>query len=60
MKHTPQRNAAVLNLHAPTMQISGSVDEKVEQLRKMFAQSSTRTKDDGKRRGDREKVYYEG
>ena len=60
MKHSPQRNAAILNLHARTMQINGTVDEKVEQLRKMFAQSSTRTKYDRKHRGDREKVYYEG
>ncbi|NIG17634.1 hypothetical protein F3J37_02955 [Pantoea sp. Al-1710] len=60
MKHTPQSNADILNLHARTMQINGTVDEKVEQLRNMFAQSSKRTKDDRKLRGDREKVYYEG
>lgn len=60
VKHTPHHNAAVLNLHAPAMQISGSVDQKVEQLRKMFAQRSTRTKDDGQRHGDSEKEYHEG
>ena len=60
MKHTPQSNADILNLHARTMQINGTVDEKVEQLRNMFAQSSKRIKDDRKLRGDREKVYYEG
>ena len=56
MKHTPEPNAAILNLHARTMQINGTLDEKVEQLRKMFAQSPTRTQDDRKHRGDREKV----
>lgn len=42
MKHFPQRNAAILNLHARTMQINGTVDEKVEQLMKMFDEAEYR------------------
>lgn len=37
MKHSPKQNAEILDLHARTVQLHGTHDEQIAQLRQIFA-----------------------
>lgn len=54
MKHTPQNNAHVLGLHAPTVRVAGTRRQKADQLMSMFDKVEAKIQMEEYYRGDRE------
>lgn len=60
MKHTPQNNAQVLDLHAPVVCLAGTRRQKADQLMNMFDEAKARIKREEHYRGDRETFRIKG
>ncbi|WP_156519057.1 hypothetical protein [Mangrovibacter phragmitis] len=57
MKHSPENNAQILSLNAPSMRLTGTRRQRAEQLLSMFDEAEERIKRENQQRGNRETVY---
>lgn len=60
MKHTPQNNAQVLDLHAPVVHLAGTRRQKADQLMSMFDEAEARIKREERNCDDRETFRIKG
>ena len=60
MKHTPEDNARILDLHSPVVRVAGTPRQRADKLLAMFDEAEERINREEQHRGNREVFRIKG